>query len=125
MCSCQLTTLFSRKTLFTSFSQKPQIAMSSFRSRSQCIFSFIIIMLWIMIQAQDVYNTSNHINYFNDIIQCNNDTNCTIICNQSYGCRRSTVICPTNHQCDITCSADYACYDVCDIYILEIYLQLL
>ena len=68
-----------------------------------------------IIKAQIIYDTNSVRQYEDANITCQNHLNCTIICDKKYGCKGTRVICPTDQHCDITCLADFACYNVCQL----------
>ena len=57
------------------------------------------------------FSTTTNEQYQNQILNCDQDTNCVIQCNQWYSCRNATVNCPQNsaYSCNISCLYNNAC----------------
>ena len=49
----------------------------------------------------------------NEVIQCNNNDECIVNCDETNCCRNATLNCPIlNHRCQITCQAAWSCYNM-------------
>ena len=77
---------------------------------SQFLISFPFIIPIIASQNSIISNSSfigDSVNkYFNHTLLCNDDTNCTIDCNDfDNSCRNANIKCPLNGNCDITCKS--------------------
>ena len=92
--------------------EKPSETMAN---SSWCLTRDTLYNLIIFITATfalDLYDTSSTSEFEYTTIRCAED-NCTIICDEEFGCLGATVICPRNHHCDISCLRNQACLWVC------------
>eukprot|EP01084_Bolivina_argentea_P313875 543609_1 len=62
--------------------------------------------------TRNYYDADINYEWQDKTITCHPDKLCTVICDMSAACSRSTVICPMNYSCDIICSGTYSCRDI-------------
>eukprot|EP01084_Bolivina_argentea_P047625 87781_1 len=60
----------------------------------------------IVLNAADIFNSTVASEFANQDINCNPNEDCTVICDAEYACWGTHIYCPTNHACNIQCTAD-------------------
>ena len=62
-----------------------------------------------MANSAQIINTNSNGQYQNSAINCNNNEECTIICDTFEGCDSATINCPKDYPCTIECVGDTSC----------------
>ena len=69
---------------------------------SNCVFGYTF--------TGSVFSYTTSYYYEDDIIKCDNGSDCSISCGGSYTCRNTTIYCPTSdNSCSVSCSGSYSC----------------
>ena len=72
-----------------------------------------IILINIIRSQSNDFNADTTYQWENQVINCtDNDTPCTITCDEYESCRDSTINCPKHSQCDISCTDYRSCREI-------------
>eukprot|EP01084_Bolivina_argentea_P276101 471018_1 len=58
------------------------------------------------LSSGNIINTNSTNQYRSKRINCNENEDCTVICDESYSCYNASIYCPTNYACSINCLVD-------------------